>query len=257
MHVEHTRHHGMDAVVITTRSASWTYQLNAGGFSSLIDRDDQEWIGFAPGPSGGAAGAAHVYRGIPNLVHPDDIGHPGHDACASQVEEEPDAVVISTTSDDQNWAWKWRITEDHATLAVTGTPNDRSYWFLYEGIPGGRYDPSRSFWGSDTEGRCEDTPDIFAGAGPGGAVIMDRRWAYFGHRDLDRVLLCTHPTSCGEPSFFAYMHAFDAQGMCVFGFGRAHTHEPVPCLTAAHRFSVSLVESAVHEDVARIAESIQ
>jgi hypothetical protein len=255
MQISYTEDQGIDAVIVTTATASWTYQLSAGGFSSLLDRDGEEWIGFAPGPSGTAEGAAHVYRGIPNLVHPDDIGHPGHEKCRSRVEEETDAVLISTVSTDGSWAWQWRITESEASLSVTRTPPERSYWFLYEGTPAGRYEPERSFWGSDTEGRRAERPDIFGRTASGGAAITSRRWAYFGHRDLNRVLLCSHLTADGEPSFFAYMRAFENEGMCVFGFGRDQADGPVPCLSGPHRFSVRLVEGSSHDEIARVAAS--
>jgi hypothetical protein len=252
MNVSYGEAHGMAAAFIVTGSATWTFQLAAGGFSSLTGPDGEEWIGFAPG-SGGGGGAANVFRGIPNLVYPDNLGHPGHERCRSHVEPSDEVVLITTESLDGLWAWEWRVTEIAANLSVFRVPARRRYWFLYEGTPGGRFEPSRSFWGSDSEGVREDAPDLFAKPGAGGPVITPRSFAYFGHRDCARVLLCTHRTAGDEPSFFAYMRATESTGMVVFGFGRDHADGPLPCLAGPHSFTVQLVEGTDYDEIGRFA----
>ena len=250
MRVTETEHHGQSALVIATGSTVWTYQLEAGGFSSLRDRDGAEWIGFAPGDPTTRGGAANVFRGIPNLVYPDNVGHPGHHGCRSTRDEGQGRTVIATESTDGSWAWRWTITDEGASLDVERAPTDRAYWFLYEGTPAGVFDPSTSFWGSDREGASRAQPDISDRSAGGGPLIRPRRWAYFGGDRSPRVLMLVHETAGGEPSFLAWMHASQTDGMMVFGFGRDHADAPVPSLTGRHRFTVRFVEATDYDAIA-------
>ena len=289
MKITRTTHAGQPAVSVEAKGTIWTYQLDAGAFSSLRDPDGEEWIGFAPGEPRAPAGAANVFRGIPNLVFPENVGHPGYATCESEVVDAGDAVLISTESRDGDWAWQWKLRPDRTHFKVLRVPPDRPYWFLYEGTPAGRFEPEAGFWGSDSEGARQTAPDIFgeaqrlptpapagrssgaqpqpvkpdashrdaSGDAPGsvsGAVIGPRRWAYFGHRASPRVLLLVHETASCEPSFFAYMRANDTDGMVVFGFGRDHGDRPRATLEGAHEFTVRFVESRDHEEIARTVE---
>lgn len=259
MEISFDEHSGMAAVQVRADRATWTYQTGAGGFSSLVGPDGEEWIGHAPGPDGavpaGSGGAANVYRGIPNLVYPENVGHPGHEHCRSNVDRDGSIAVISTESLDGEWAWQWRVSGGSASLSVTRAPRERRYWFLYEGTPGGRFDPEQSFWGSDTEGRRSDAPNLFEPSPAGGPAITPRTWAYFGHRECARVLLCTHNSAAGGPSFFAYMRATANTGMVVFGFGRDQMDGPLPTLAGPHEFTVALIEATDHHRIAEQAHS--
>lgn len=250
MRVTETEHHGQSALVIATESAEWTYQLDAGGFSSLRDRDGVEWIGFAPGDPTTRGGAANVFRGIPNLVFPDNVGHPGHRGCRSRYEQSSETTVVVTESTDGAWAWRWTITDVEASLDVERVPPDRRYWFLYEGTPAGVFSPFSSFWGSDREGVSRAQADTSIRSGPGGPLIRPRRWAYFGEDRSPRVLLSVHETTADEPSFLAWMRASQTDGMMVFGFGRDQGTAPIPALAGPHRFTVRFVEATDHEAIA-------
>lgn len=70
---------GMLTCRIGTPGATWFYQNDAGGFSSLLDADGTDWLSFHP--FGGSDG---IYRGIPNL-----------DRCLFFVHEEDDAELDS------------------------------------------------------------------------------------------------------------------------------------------------------------------
>ena len=63
---------GLSAYEIGTALGTYYYQKQAGGFSSLLDLQGNDWIGYQP--SGGSAGDL---RGIPNLVSPEGHFHPG------------------------------------------------------------------------------------------------------------------------------------------------------------------------------------
>ena len=66
--------YGYDTFRITNDDGTFYYHKTGGGFASLIDADDKDWISWNP-----AARGAGDYRGIPNMVHPSDGGyfHPG------------------------------------------------------------------------------------------------------------------------------------------------------------------------------------
>lgn len=252
------KHAGQDALEIRTASACWTYQLEAGGFSSLVDREGVEWIGFAPGEPTAPTGAANVFRGIPNLVYPDNVGHPGYATCTTSYRAEPSSVTLETSSSDGAWSWSWRVTETDARLDVREAPGDRAYWFLYEGVPGGVYDPAGAWWATD-EHRTGGAAPTLAQPLTGGW-----RWAAFGHRACRRALFLRHDSAGGEPSMLGWMSAGDrpdakaaigGAGMVVFGFGRSHANGPVPHLKGRNAFTVRFVESAEAGGIAAVAEN--
>ena len=249
-------HHGQSCIVVTTPTAEYRYQHEAGGFSSLRDSSGTEWIGFKSGEAKAPQGAASIFRGIPNLVFPDNVGHPGHRGCTSSVQSLEEAkVVISTESKDRNWAWNWEITAERAALDVTRVPADRSYWFLYEGTIAGTFSPRGCFWGTDTAGRRTDTP-LLNGPDRRDPIHEPYRWVYFGRDSYDRVLFAINTTSRGDTSLYSYMSADGqgldgADGMVVFGFGRGPGTQPL--LKGLHSFVIGFLETTDH---ARIAERL-
>lgn len=230
---------------ITTASGTWTYELLAGGFNSLRDPDGNEWIGFAPGEQKVPDGASNVFRGLPNLVHPDRFGHPGFRTCSSEWRATRDAVSIRTISNDGLWRWTWTVDGDGATLQVEAAPSDRAYWFLYEGTPAGAFSPDTAIWGTNADGRRTDVPRR--------ANRAHGSWnlAWFGRPQADRVLAVHHETSSGEPSVAWWMAADhdDSDGMIVFGFGRTDTGGARPHLSGKHRFRVQLLETVDHDQI--------
>lgn len=65
---------GQACFKIQTPSATYYYQKEAGGFSSIVDKYGTDWIGYRnSGNPPSLASAASDYRGLPNLVD----GEPG------------------------------------------------------------------------------------------------------------------------------------------------------------------------------------
>ncbi len=239
MTVQTVDSYGSPSLRIETESGTWVYELAAGGFSSLIDPDRAEWIGFAPGAPVAPDGAANVFRGIPNLVYPDNIGHAGYRHCISEWEERSETVELTTRSLDGKWEWSWTVREDGASMEMLQTPPNRTFWFLYEGTPGGVFDPSTAVWGTDPGGRASSIPGYDKCA----AGAWKRAW--FGDRSSAWVLELSHLTARGEPSLAGWM-ASDEQGsngMVVFGFGRSHDNGANAHLTGVQRFHVRLVRA--------------
>jgi len=138
---------GQEAFVIETPAATYCYHKEGGGFSSLIDGDGRDWISYRPGD-----GPAGEYRGIPNMVFRGaDRGylHPGHTGTKGSstelLEDCPGAISLQTTSGDGKWQVRWDVFAAFARMRVLRTDrDDPDYWFLYEGTPGGDFDPDAS-----------------------------------------------------------------------------------------------------------------
>ena len=53
---------------ITTQTDTYLFDRAGGGFSSIKDKEELEWIGFKPGNGSVPGSAAADFRGLPNLV---------------------------------------------------------------------------------------------------------------------------------------------------------------------------------------------
>lgn len=198
---------GQESYQVNTANATWFYHKLGAGFSSLLDCDGLDWLGYHPG--GGSAGE---YRGIPNMGYPEGYCHPGKTVSRSRViAGGPLCARIESTSNDGVMQCRWDVYPDYARLTVLKmrTP----YWFLYEGTPGGnpggqldeaggycvRSDGTRSPLSERWDGR-----------------LPAPEWIYFGAGNVDRVLFLVHHEADEEiDSYWPMEH-----NMTVFGFGR-------------------------------------
>jgi hypothetical protein len=134
---------GLDCVKIDTDVGTYFCYKEGGGFSSLNDKQGQDWISFNTG-----SGVAGEFRGILNLVPPSEGGcfHPGRSFITTQiVSQGPLKATIVSTANDGKWQVKWEIFPRYARLSVLKKPASARYWFLYEGTPGGILDPTKDF----------------------------------------------------------------------------------------------------------------
>ena len=206
---------------VSTSSATYLFDARGGGFSSIKDKDGNEWIGFKPGDGSYPASAAASFRGLPNLVYQGDdngSGHPGFDNCTSKIIL-PNQIL--TVSNSDMWEWMWTFSEKGAMLEINRTDTTRNYWFLYEGIPGGEFDPKNQYWGNNADGYRTDTPQFGSEKTRKGAWD----WAYFGHQSLKNCLFVLHLTPDNHTDVFSYLGNSgkgmkSEDGMVVFGLGR-------------------------------------
>jgi len=190
---------GRPAILVTTPVATYFMDIEGGGLSSLVDNQGVDWIGYS---------SQNAYRGIPNLRFPANVFHPGHDKCTTWVESQNDEqVVLVSRTKDSKWRCRWIFYSDYATCIVEKV--DRSYWFLYEGGPGGDLDKQRDFWitSAGDSGRGED--------GFGGDLPFPE-WVVFGDSVSPNTLFLLHH----EDDTIADTY-FDQGTMTVFGFGRS------------------------------------
>ena len=213
---------GQECFEIRLENATMYYQKTAGGFSSIIDKEGKDWVGFRKDTiQEYPLNAASEFRGLPNLVFRSDdngAGHPGFNQCKSSLISDNQ---IKTVSNSGKWEWTWTFYPEYAELIIEKVDPDHSYWFLYEGIPGGKYLPHSQYWGTDKGGPNKNIPDYFFN----NAVYDNWQWIYFGEESADRVLYIVHKQRDQLTDTFSYLGntregVISPDGMVVFGFGR-------------------------------------
>ena len=145
---EVTVHGDMDCFKVETPTATYVYGKRGAGFASILDKDGRDWVSYRPG--GKARGE---YRGLPKCGQPTKFFHCGYgygqyktdNPFTSRVTlRAADHVRIESETRDGRSACAWDFYADHATLTLLriGQP---TYWFLYEGTPGGKLDAEGGF----------------------------------------------------------------------------------------------------------------
>lgn len=251
---------GQECFRINLSNASLYYQKEAGGFSSILDRDGLDWVGFKKDTvQQYPDNAASEYRGLPNLVFGSDdsgAGHPGFEQCRSELISDN---KIQTTSKSGKWQWTWTFYSDYAELLVEKSDPDHAYWFLYEGIPGGGYRPQKQYWGNNKEGPLRSIPDYYFG----NARFDTWQWVYFGEDSVDRVFYILHVQQDELPDTFSYLGnteegVISPDGMVVFGFGRADNAMPL-FTSPGQKFIMGFWENRINspEDHEKLKESLE
>ncbi len=207
---------------IETKSATYYYDKEGGGFSSVIDINGIDWVNYNGDPNAKApSGASGGFRGIPNLVfrlEDGGAGHPGFDKCISEI---VDDHTIRTYSKSGKWEWHWKFFDDYARLTIDKADPDRAYWFLYEGPVAGSFNPNQKYWGTNLGGPRNEMPSLNHGE-----YILDNwQWAYFGDNETERIFFVAQDKTDNLIDHFAYMGDTSdgikaPDGMVVFGFGR-------------------------------------
>ena len=191
------------SVHVTTAAGEYFYQKDAGGFSSLLDTQGNDWIDFHP--TGGSSGN---FRGIPNLVYPEGHFHPGATTSITTLRHSgPLKTTLHSVTTDGLWEALWEIYPRRATMTVLAA--NAPYWFLYEGTPGGTLEPASDFVVRAT-GQTDLTSAIWDGDLPGD------EWVYFADPALTRSLFLAHHERDSAHDSYRPLDGV----MTVFGFGR-------------------------------------
>lgn len=230
---------GQDCYMITTANATYYFQKDAGGFSSLLDIEGNDWIGFHP--YGGSDG---IYRGIPNVVHPDNIYHPGHRNCISSIDHAgPLRVTIRSVSKNGLWECIWQIYPHYARLTLLRSA-PQPYWFLYEGTPGGaiNYDTDFSVRSNGVR--------LPAGQEWQNQDIPAPEWVYFEDSVLDRYIYLVQEQDDFLNDTFWPMQ----QNMTVFGFGRGPGTSKHMTVVPNH-FTIGLADDAQFSSASKVIEA--
>lgn len=230
---------GKPHFVIKTKSITWYFDKQGGGFSRMIDNEGNDWISFSREPwDEYPASSASSFRGIPNLVFKGDdggAGHPGHEKCNSEI----DGNKILTTSNSGLWTWTWEFFDDYAQFEILNADPNQAYWFLYEGTPGGNYDPKNMYFGASKIESTNKLPDFYKGSN----LFDNVRWIYCGNQKSKNTFYMVQMMPDEKTDIIGFLgNTADGinspDGMTVFGFGRDKNGNPL--LTGNQKFVVGL-----------------
>ena len=215
-----------DAFLVSTDTADYYYQKQAGGFSSIVDNDGNDWLNYHP--TGGSAGS---YRGIPNLVPPRDGGHfhPGAtSSISSLVHQGPLKATIRSKTTDGLWEVQWEFFPEFARMSVILA--EKEFWFLYEGTPGGLLDSN------DFVVRPNGTETSYTTRWKGD--LAGEEWVYLYDNQVGRSIFLAHHNDDGAVDSYRQLNNL----MTVFGFGRdGNTSLLQP--QQFHQFTIGLTDS--------------
>lgn len=243
-------HGDMECFRVQTPTATYLYGKRGAGFASIIDKQGNDWISYHHGDK-----ALGEYRGMPKCGQPTKFFHCGYgfgqyktkNIFVSRVtQQDVGHVRIESETVDQKTAGAWDFYVTHATFTLFKIDSP-TYWFLYEGTPGGKLDSAGDF---------VIRPD-------GQRTALDQAWSQvvpwvcFGASESPAGLLCLNhqrPEMGQTDSYVSWPFEKDASGsfhdMTVFGFGRRGFKElvkHVPDLkTLPAKFSIAMVEKAEH-----------
>jgi hypothetical protein len=198
----------MPCFKIQTLNATYVYGKEGAGFANIIDRDGRDWITYSHN-----AKAAGEYHGLPKFGHPEKLFHAGYKGFKSTITRQgPLKIQIYSEHTDGKSACTWNFfpTCASVTLHKFKLP---TYWFLYEGTPGGRLDVNNEYVirsnGKKTtlaEPWTDNVPWVYFVSGPHALFLAS-------HQKHDKV-----------DSHVAWPFQPEADGayqqMTVFGFGR-------------------------------------
>src|SRR5262245_31211138 len=240
----------LECLRIQTPTATYLYGKRGAGFASILDQAGNDWISYRHG--GKALGE---YRGLPKCGQPTKFFHCGYGFGQYKTDNpfvsrvtvaEAGHVRIESETADKKTAGVWEFYPNYATFTLERIDLP-TFWFLYEGTPGGKLDADRDF---------VIRPD-------GQKTTLDQPWSQvlpwvcFGASESPAGLLCVNhqlPQSGETDSYVSWPFERDASGsfhdMTVFGFGRKGYKElvqHVPDLTGLPaRFSIAMIERADH-----------
>jgi len=227
---------GQSAMKIEAETYQVFLQDSAGGISSLLDRDGQDWVSFnrAKGPKG-------MYRGLPNLVFPENFFHPGYNHCSCRMNSNTDSLVeISCSSNNQAYMITYQFRPTYFDITVTKSSG--SYWFLYEGTPGGQFEPEKDYI-IRSDGEIIACNTSFSDTGSSAFS-----WFTVIDPGLKRGLVIQQMEQDTTPDLY-----FPMDGMTVLGMGRSHD-KPIRRMEAVpNRFRIFFVENPTYD---LISESI-
>ncbi len=216
---------GQNSFLISTDVADYNYQKIAGGFSSIVDNNGNDWLNYHP--TGGAAGN---YRGIPNLVPPWDGGHfhPGSaTSTTTLVHQGPLKATIRSKTKDGLWEVQWEFFPQFARMSVLLA--EKNFWFLYEGTPGGLLDAN------DFVVRSNGAEIPYTSSWNGDLPIHE--WVYFSDSQVGRSIFLAHHEN--DTAVDSYRQKNNK--MTVFGFGRNGSQSLIQ--PQAHHFTIGLIDS--------------
>lgn len=203
--------YGFETIRLTTDNATYHYHKTGGGFASMFDEDENDWIGWNP-----STGAAGDFRGVPNMLHPNDGGyfHPGRTGVDTSITRRgPLKVTLRSTTVDGNWSTQWEVYPTYARMSVLKVLAGKLFWLQYEGTPGGLLQPT-----TDLVTRSDGTTTTAGESWSGD--LLDEEWVYFTDPAVGRSIFTLHqPDDALVDSYTP--NGVNGSGMTILGYGRS------------------------------------
>lgn len=241
---------GYSSIRIQTPNGDYYYHKPGGGFASLFDANGKDWLSWNPGTTPSAA--AGDFRGLPNMV-PDYGGgffHPGRTtATTTLISTGPLKATFRSTNNaipdplvaQGQWEILWEVFPSYTRMTVTKAPAGGTYWFLYEGTPGGKLNVDSDFF-TLSDGTTQLLSEKWS------ADIPDEEWLFFGDPSPsagNSIYLAHHQDDDKEDAYWPMDNL-----MTVFGFGRKSKPGITAYLTdTGRKFTFGLVNSINYGDV--------
>jgi hypothetical protein len=233
---------------ITNASGDMYYQKIGGAFSSWVDKNGNDWVGYNPTYNSEAAGDA---RGIPNSCYPRGFFHPGASGDAGSIStithQGPLKITIHSILTSGFFECQWDIYPEYARLTMLKT--DSAYWILYEGTPGGVMEPEVDFV-TRSDGRQTIGSERWL------EDIETEEWVYFSDPNVNRSLFLFHEENdhINDQYYAMTSVAPPLDGkMTVFGFGR-HSYFMDLYVTPQH-FTYGIVDGTSFTPTAALIRS--
>jgi CubicO group peptidase (beta-lactamase class C family) len=256
-----TLHGDMNCFKVETPMATYLYGKKGAGFASILDTGGHDWISYHPGDN-----ARGEYRGLPKCGQPTKFFHCGYgygmyktdNIFTSRVTvRSANHLRIESETADRKTACAWDFYTTHATLTLRRIDLP-TYWFLYEGTPGGKLKADKDF---------VIRPD-------GTRTTLDQPWLQvvpwvcFGAPETEAGFVCVNhqePEEGETDSYVSWPFQKDRDGsfqeMTVFGFGRKGYKELVEHIPDLKRlparFSIGLIEAADYKTAGAVCEAIR
>ena len=237
---------GQSSFLIESDNAAYYYQKQAGGFSSLVDNDGNDWISYHPEVSG-VSGSANQFRGLPNLVFPEGHFHPGStNATSTLLHDGVLKATIESVTNDGLWKVQWEFFPKFSRMTVNLA--EKNFWFLYEGTPGGTLDTSDFVMRSNGVQNSANASWI--------SDINDPEWLYFSDPNIGsgRSLFLAHHNDDSEIDSYRPMDSANDLQMTVFGFGRSVLNSLIN-KNQTHQFTIGLTDSTDFANTSATIES--
>ena len=228
---------GQSSFRVAANGSTYYFQKQAGGFSSLVDSSGNDWISY--GQTGDPA-----FRGVPNVAA-GGIFHPGFTCCTSSiVTQGPLKVRVRAVSPDGKWESLWDFYPGYATMTMVKAAT--SYFFLYEGTPGGVMEPSKDFMV-----RPDNTKTLLSEKWTGDLATQE--WTYFSDPAVDKSLFAAHhEDDIIQDQYWPYK----TNVLTVFGFGRTDVPNATGLIQfVPQRFTIGLMNGTGFAQNARTVYS--
>lgn len=235
---DNVTHKGYSSIKIETDTGELYYHKLGGGFATFLDQENKDWINWNTN-----TGANGNFRGIPNMVHPEDGGyfHPGRDTAQTELLSVGPLRSKFRSYVGTDWEIIWEVYPEYSSMKVTKVPVSKKYWFLYEGVPGGTLDLS-----IDKLTKSDGTSIIASQEWTND--IVNEEWIYVSDGSVNRSLFLTHNQD--DEFIDAY---YDMETMTVFGFGRQKNSRFLSGVN--NTFTIGLVDSKDFDILKKNVES--